>query len=160
MPFLLLQNMNNLSTTVTASGRLLSDPDFSRAWRSDGRRPQVTGTMEGDVCVVRCSNTAVRIALNRIPLDEAACPVSRSAETMANLFGSVGIPAPQYPYPVDFEERFFIPADAIVCTLEDGTVLDCEGKFDATDNTVRIDAVDQENFAWFYVDAHFAVGAN
>ncbi len=160
MPFLLhlLQNANAVpSITATASGRLMSDPDFSRAFNELGGRPVVTGSAEGTVCTIRCSNTVVRISLNTIPLNEASCPISQTAEAMAELFTQVGMQAPRFPYAIDFQRKFFIPAGAIECVLEDGTEIVCEGMFDATDNTIRIDAVDQQKYAWFYATARLRV---
>jgi len=52
-----------------ASGRLLTDPDFSRVWNASGVRPSATGAMEGNVCIVRCSATEVRISLDMIPIN-------------------------------------------------------------------------------------------
>ena len=136
-----------------ASGRLLTDPDFSRVWNASGVRPSATGAMEGNVCIVRCSATEVRISLDMIPTDEASCPISQTAESMAELHARIGLPAPRFPYPVDFETRFFIPAGAISCVLEDGARIYCEGVFDAVDKSIRIDAVDQERYSWFYAEA-------
>ena len=140
MPFQ-LQN----ARVVSAAGRFLSDPDFSRAWRANGVRPSVTGTMEGNDCVLRCSNTVVRISFGKVPQNKASCPISQSAEV------------PEFPYPVDFDTQFFIPAGAITCTLEDGTQIYCEGVYDIEDNSIRIDAVDQERYAWFYAAARFVM---
>ena len=44
--------------------------------------------------------------------------------------------------------RIVIGSDRIICRLTDGTTLQCEGYLDA--ETLRIDAKDQENFAWFW----------
>ena len=145
MPFQ-LQN----ARVVSAAGRFLSDPDFSRAWRANGVRPSVTGTMEGNDCVLRCSNTVVRISFGKVPQNKASCPISQSAEAMAALGLQI-----ESPYPVDFDTQFFIPAGAITCTLEDGTQIYCEGMYDIEDNSIRIDAVDQERYAWFYAAARF-----
>ena len=134
-----------------ASGRMLTDPDFSRVWKASGR-PSVTGTMEGNVCVVRCSNTEVRISFDMIPMDEASCPASQLMESMVELHARIGASVPPFPCAVDFVTRFFIPAGAISCVLEDGTEIYCEGKFDSEDKSIRIDAVDQERFSWFYVE--------
>ena len=41
-----------------------------------------------------------------------------------------------------------IGPDRINCRLTDGTTLECEGYMDS--ETLRIDAKDQENFAWFW----------
>ena len=140
-----------LQRVLHASGRLLTDSDFSRVWNASGR-PSVTGTMEGNVCVVRCSNTEVRISFDMIPMDEASCPASQLMESMVELHARIGIPAPRFPCAVDFVTRFFIPARAVSCVLEDGTEIYCEGKFDSEDKSIRIDAVDQERFSWFYVE--------
>jgi len=145
--------LQNAQISHTA-GRLLTDPDFSRAWNANGVRPSVTGVMDGNVCVMRCSGTEVRISFDMIPMDEASCPVSQTAESMAELHARIGLPAPRFPYPVDFETRFFIPADAISCVLEGGTRICCEGVFDSMDKSIRIDAVDQEHYSWFFARAH------
>jgi hypothetical protein len=67
-----------------------------------------------------------------------------------------------YPYPVDFEDTFFIPAAAISVQLrgvdrgilgEDVVCEDvvCEGVFDRRDNSIRVDAIDTESYSWFWL---------
>ena len=146
-----------ISDVLHCSGRMLTDSDFSNAWKLQRKRPHVYGGAEfNNVCVVSCSSTEVRVLFDKIPTDEASCPKSKSSEAMAGLYTQIGLgPGPQFPYPVDFKERFFIPASAIVCTLENGKVLECEGMLDVENNTIRVDAVDQEEYAWFYVSARY-----
>ena len=48
-------------------------------------------------------------------------------------------------------------ADTIIssdveCILADGTVLTCEGRIDHASGTLRLDAVDQGNFSWFWFE--------
>ena len=64
---------------------------------------------------------------------------------------------PPYPYPVDFERTFFVPARAIRCIFGDGRTAACEGVFDRERNTVRIDALDVRQYGWFYLQLQLAV---
>ena len=38
------------------------------------------------------------------------------------------------------------------CTLADGTIFLCEGRVDPVDGRLRLDATDQDNFSWFWVE--------
>ena len=77
------------------------------------------------------------------------------------LFGDILPPTPEtdddlvpYPYPeVDQRTNFFIPATAIVCKLGETRVV-CEGIYRCEDDQIRIDAVDQENYHWLWVEVN------
>ena len=144
-----------------ASARMLTDAAFSEAWSDVGLRPTVFGCVEEEVegdkaCVVRSSRTVLRVLLDKIPLSKESCPKSKTEESMAAMFAGIGrLDVPSFPYPVDFRTRFFIPASAIVCTLEDNSSLECEGMVDIDRKTIRVDAVDQKDYAWFYASVQF-----
>ncbi len=38
----------------------------------------------------------------------------------------------------------------VVCTLENGTTIKCEGHIDKAGKTIRLDAVNQKEYAWFW----------
>ena len=63
----------------------------------------------------------------------------------------------KYPYPgINHKTKFLIPSEKISCKLPDGTVLPCEGRMCFNDKEIRVDALNQKDFAWFW----FVVGAN
>ena len=62
-----------------------------------------------------------------------------------------------YPYPIDNETLFFIPATAIVCELEDGTNVVCEGVYDCKCEHIRINAVDHDDYGWLYLNIYVSV---
>ena len=62
-----------------------------------------------------------------------------------------------YPYPdIDHTTNFFIPSEMISCKLSDGTDLKCEGRIYFEEKEIRVDALDQKDFAWFW----FVIGIN
>ena len=67
----------------------------------------------------------------------------------------------RYPYPVDHESDFFVPAAAIVCKTEAAAAIDptvsptpivCEGVYRCDEDQIRIDALDQEDHSWFWLE--------
>ena len=43
-------------------------------------------------------------------------------------------------------------SEHVECILPDGTALLCEGSFDPDSGRIRLDAVDQTNFYWFWLE--------
>jgi hypothetical protein len=43
-------------------------------------------------------------------------------------------------------------SDNVECILADGTVVLCEGTLDPDAGRIRLDAVDQENLYWFWLE--------
>ena len=43
-------------------------------------------------------------------------------------------------------------ASNVSCTLANGTIILCEGQIDPADGRLRLDATDQDNFYWFWVE--------
>jgi hypothetical protein len=43
-------------------------------------------------------------------------------------------------------------SDNVECILDDGTFVLCEGTIDPDAGRIRLDAIDQENLSWFWVE--------
>ena len=105
-------------------------------------------TDDGRMVCKRHDGFEMTLDLDRV-VTCATPPVSQS-NCAAMGFG-------QYPYPgVNHSTKFFIPSEMISCKLPDGTDLKCEGRVCFKDKEIRVDAIDQSDFAWFW----FVVGAN
>ena len=48
--------------------------------------------------------------------------------------------------------RMSVPSSLVICTLADGSVILCEGHINPSDGTLRLDAVDQDEFYWFWIE--------
>ena len=71
----------------------------------------------------------------------------------------------RYPYPVDNESDFFVPATAIVCKTEAAAAVDptvaptpivCEGVYHCAADQIRINALDQEDHSWLWLELNFS----
>ena len=58
--------------------------------------------------------------------------------------------------------RMSVPSSFVNCTLADGSVILCEGHIYPSDGTLRLDAVDQDEFSWFWFEVrkNFRVAMN
>lgn len=72
----------------------------------------------------------------------------------------------RYPYPVDNESDFFVPATAIVCKTEAAAAADptvsptpivCEGVYHCSADQIRINALDQEDHSWLWLELNFSL---
>jgi hypothetical protein len=103
---------------------------------------------DGRMVCTRGDGFEMTLDLDRVVTCETP-PVSQS-NCQAMGFGP-------YPYPdVNHRTKFFIPSGMISCRLPDGTNLQCEGRVCFKDKEIRVDALDQKDFAWFW----FVIGAN
>ena len=46
----------------------------------------------------------------------------------------------------------------VVCTLDDGSTIECMGRISPRDGRLRLDAVDQDNFYWFWFEVRPRAG--
>lgn len=109
-------------------------------WDSGAEKPlPATISADGTVSCVGNRGSSIAVSLRQVP---TAAQWSEE----------------ECPYPVDYVNTFFIPSAGIHCVQANGIVVDCVGKFDCRMNSVRIDAVDQEDHSslWFEFTARMA----
>ena len=136
--------------------------------------PFFTTMDQNGVITCHCGPAVVRINLRAVPIQapwpkslvgnevvamvKSAYAHARAAPCVGSEFGDALPPTPEtddnimpYPYPVDFVNRFFIPATAIICYLGSKRVC-CEGVYNCDTDSIRIDALDLKELAWLYLE--------
>jgi hypothetical protein len=134
---------------VKLNAENLDDKSIKATISSDGI---ISCTAEGDF--------SMTINLREIPTDGRAPKSLMGEETVAKLKSARGSsllcgdsPGTEInPYPdVDQKTVFFIPASAIVCMIGKTRVF-CEGVYRCEEEYIRIDAVDQFEFHWLWLE--------
>ena len=157
--FLMVEMPEITSVLYFAKDTRTFDPDRVQIKRADGRIVPLRLVARGEIDVtittdgkLACSHggTILQIDLRAIPtsppwgVSKATKPFGAGKRRRAD--------SNTYPYPVDLQRTFFIPATAIKVRLFNDDEVECEGVFDIKTDTLRVDAVDQDRYDWFGLD--------
>jgi hypothetical protein len=155
---------NQMSKILLHLAQPNTTPIFSTSGRIDdsGGRIAKAELLPDATITASTAHSTVTVDLKAIPT-QAPWPRSKNHDEICKMLKierESGAPGP-YSHPdIDCETVFFIPSEAIVCKLkkrggEEESVL-CEGYFNSEQNSLRIDAVDQDQYSWFWMSTELA----